>query len=191
MVAMRRGLEGREKRPAATAAAIALGLLVLAIPQATLALTIVRFEPSFASVDVGESVTIDVVADFSAPIVGFGFDLDLTSAILTFDAAPIIGLLWIPVAAPDGDGLAGLTFSGGIVGTGILLATIQLQGLTTGTAQLVASATAGDLTEGFALVGFGFDEVLFESASLLVVPELSTAMLVACGLALIGRPRRR
>jgi hypothetical protein len=169
------------------------GLLLISLATASpaLALAIVRFEPSATLVDVGDTLLVDVVADFSEPIVAFGFDLDIAPALLTAAAAPVIGPLWIGVFAPDGDGLAGLTATSGIAGTGVLLATLQLTAVgPAGSAQLLGSITQGDLTEGFGLAGEGFDSVEFEPASITVIPEVSTIYLLSVGLLLVGGVRR-
>jgi hypothetical protein len=163
--------------------------LALTTASPAFATTILRFEPSDAVVAVGNTVLVDVVADFSVPIVAFGFDLTIAPALLSLDSA-VVGPLWIGVFAPDGDGLAGLTLTSGIVGTGVVLATIELTALAPGVAQMLASITPGDLTEGFGLAGAGFDSVQFVPMSITIVPEPSVIALLGAGLLLIGSVRR-
>jgi hypothetical protein len=165
--------------------------LTIAAASPASALTIVHLEPAASVVTVGDTVTVAVVADFTEPIVAFGLDLDITPALLGADSSPVVGAAWIGVAAPDGDGLAGLTSTSGIVGTGVLLATVELTALGAGTAVLVGSITPGDLTEGFGLSTPGsFDGVQFEPGEITVVPEPSTIMLVGTALLSLGRARR-
>jgi hypothetical protein len=161
--------------------------LWLAVTTASpaLATTIVRFEPSGAVVAVGNTVLVDVVADFSVPIVAFGFDLTIAPALLSLDSA-VVGPLWIGVFAPDGDGLAGLTLTSGIVGSSVVLATLELTALIPGVAQLLASITPGDLTEGFGLAVGGFDSVQFEPTPISVVPEASVFALLGAGFVILG-----
>jgi hypothetical protein len=171
--------------------AVSCALLVaVAAAKPTAALTIVRLEPSADVVAVGDTVLVDVLADLTEPIVAFGLDLDVAPAILAASPSPAVGPLWIGVAAPDGDGLAGLTMTSGILGTDVLLATVELTALAPGVATLLGSTTPGDLTEGFGLSGTGFDTVQFEAATIRV-PEASTPLLATSAALLWVAVRRR
>jgi hypothetical protein len=158
------------------------------------ATAIVRIVPAAASLDLGETGTFEIRADLSLPVLGFGLDLAFDPGRLSMVGSPVIGPGWIPLFAPDGDGLAGLGSSGPISGSDVLLATIAVQALTPGSTDLAASWTPGDLTEGFPLDPTGFDAAVFEPATVQVIPEPGTGLLVALGLAGLVRisrwPRR-
>lgn len=157
------------------------------------ALSIVGFAPAAQSVEIGSPVSVDIVADFSDPVVGWGLDLAWAPGVVALSGAPVVGPAWNPVLAPDGDGLAGLAPPGGVSGTGVVLATLTFDGVGLGTSALALSATAGDLTEGIPLLGGGFDTTSFllGSVEVVQVPEPGLAALLAASLvALAPRPRR-
>ncbi len=147
----------------------AIAFALIALPNLSLANAIVRAIADKASIAIGETVSVELRADLSLPVVGFGLDLFPPSQ-LSVIGTPTIGPLWNAVAAPDGDGLAGLAPLTSIQGTDVLLATIVFQGASPGVATLVPGVTVGDLTEGFALNPLGFDTVQFEDA-VIAVPE--------------------
>jgi hypothetical protein len=152
----------------------------------------VRIETASPTAVLGSSFDVRIVVDLSLPVVGWGLDLGFDPAILSLDAAPIIGPDWVGVFAPDGDGLSGLTPSVGISGTDILLATLSFTADSLGTSALLLSVTAGALTEGFALDPSGFDSIVFTNGLVEVVPEPATGLLFAgalVALGLIGRAR--
>jgi len=146
------------------------------------------FNPAVKVANVGDIFTIDIVADMTNPIVGWGLDLTVTDPMYANRTAtdPVIGPDWDPAFAPDLDGLAGLAFPVGVSGPGILLATVEFQALALGTTNLVLSVTPGDLTEGFALYPSGFDNYEFSLGTINVVPEPAALALLALG-ALIRR----
>jgi hypothetical protein len=161
------------------AVAFALSLLASAPAAATVT---VRVVSPVSEVSVGETFTIELRAEASQPILGFGLDLGFDGAVLAIDAPPAIGPLWDPLVAPDGDGLAGLVFPAGLTGD-LLLATLSFEALAPGITSILASFTAGDLTEGFPLDPSGRDEdVSFTGAPIQVVPEPASGLLVAAGL---------
>jgi hypothetical protein len=161
------------------AAVFALALLASGPATATV---IVRVVSPVSEVTVGETFAIELRAEASQPIFGFGLDLGFDGALLAIDAPPAIGSLWDPLIAPDGDGLAGLVFPAGLTGD-LLLATLSFEALAPGITSIVASFTAGDLTEGLPLDPSGYDEdVSFVAAPIQVVPEPATGLLVAAGL---------
>lgn len=91
--------------------------------------------------------------------------------------------------APDGDGLAGAVFPAGLTGD-LLLATLTFQAIGAGATEVGASATPGDLTEGFPLDPSGFDaDVSFTSARV-EVPEPGLPVILALA-ALTQLLRRR
>lgn len=148
------------------------------------------FEPSPKVVNLGDTFTIDIVADMTSDIVGWGLDASLSNpAIANFTGTdPVIGPMWDPAFAPDGDGLAGLAFPAGVSGNDILLATIELTALAVGVTDITLSITPGDLTEGFALYPTGFDEAVFTAGRIEVIPE--PAALALLGLAVLALRRR-
>lgn len=149
----------------------------------------VRIEPQSQQVPLITSATftVDIVADIYQPIVGWGLDVVLTMpGVIVQNGAPAIGPAWIGAAAADGDGLAGLAFPSSVSGVGIVLATLTFNPNALGTTQLDLQLTPGDLSEGFALDPTGFASVTLTSGSVTVVPEPTTALLLAGGL-LLGR----
>lgn len=172
--------------------AVVIGCSVILGGPSASALVTVSLEPSSTIQPVGATFDVDVVADFSELIVGFGIDLTFDSAVITLDGPPLIGPDWFPAFAPDGDGLAGLIPGGPIAGNHVLLATLTFTADAIGVTDLIPGVTAGDLTEGFALWPSGFDSVVFQNGLVTVVPEPTTCALVfvgLVGLALRARPR--
>jgi hypothetical protein len=165
------------------------GLMLLA--QQVSADVIVRFNPSNTTVYTGDTFNIDVIADISDPVLGWGLDLWHDPSFLSLPGSPIIGPLWQPAFAPDGDGLAALAFPNSISGNDILLATITFKaGQTIGGTDLILSITSGDLTEGFPLDPTGFDQATFMNGHVTILPEpASVVILLISGL--LGMRRRR
>ncbi len=149
-----------------------------------------RFEPSESVVELGETFTVDIVADINSPVLGWGLDLTIVNpAVASLTASPSIGPDWFAVFAPDGDGLAGLAFPDGIAGEGIVLATLSLHADSDGETDLVLSVSEADPNEGFALDPTGFAEWAFQSGRI-VVPEPATIALMLIGAASLSRLRR-
>lgn len=173
--------------------AVALCML-LATPTAN-ASVIVSVVPAQQTVNIGDTFSVQIIADMSLPIVGWGLDFDVVDdSIVSIVTTPTIGPLWFGVGTPDGDGLAGLAFPNPVSGNGILLATIQLLADEFGETDLLLSYTSGDLTEGFALQQPGqFDSVEFIGGHVTVVPAPGAlvAVLVGCGGLITRHGRRR
>ncbi len=173
-----------------------LAALLLAgglLPASSDAATIVRFVLADPGVAPGASTTLEIRADFDTPVLGFGVDLVLDPAVLAAVSAPVIGPAWTPVFAPDGDGLAGLALPAGVVGSDVLLASLAVTRLSPARTQIGGAITAGDLSEGFPLVGSGFDPVTFVPAAVAAVPEPTAAMILgilAGWFSVRGRSRR-
>jgi hypothetical protein len=177
-----------------------LGVSLLAIPEPADAVRLgivfssaaVGFAPELSQVAVGEAFDVEIRADFSlAPVLGFGLDVSFDPAILAFESPPEIAAPWLPVFAPDGDGLAGVAFDAGLLGDDLLLAVLHLRALGPGSSALVLSATPDDLTEGFALDPEGFALApIFGAGGVQVVPEPGPGLLVAAGLAALALGRR-
>lgn len=152
---------------------------------------IVRFEPDQAVLSLGDTSEVQIVADISEPVVGWGLDLTFDGMIVSQVGSPMIGSAWLEVLAADGDGLAAIAFPPSISGTGILLATVLFSGDMTGETDLIASITIGDLAEGFPLDPSGFAAITFENGHVTVIPEPGTLVLAALGgLAVMRRTRR-
>jgi len=166
-------------------------LLVWLIPASSGAVT-VSFLPSDSVVALGDTFSVDIVADFTDPVLGWGLDVSFDTSILALNGSPTISPLWTPTFAPDGDGLAALAFSNPVSGTGVLLATLSFDAIDFGTSDLMASVTMGDLSEGFPLVTGGFDNLTVVAGSVTAVPIPAAVWLFGSGLiGLIGIARRR
>jgi hypothetical protein len=171
----------------------ALGLAlagVLGLDGAASATPMVAVLPSATSVGVGESFSVDLVADLDAAILGWGLDLAVSGPATLDPGPPGIGASWTPLAAPDGDGLAGAAFPVGVQGTGILLATLSFTATAPGTVLLQVEITPGDLTEGFALDPTGFAASPVLGSAEVSVPEPGSSMLVLPALAALRRRRQ-
>jgi hypothetical protein len=181
-------------------AALAAGIVSLA--PAARALTTLRIEPGAGAsvvdgvleVREGRSASVDVFAtiDSATPIIGFGLDLDHDDLLLGASPAAV-GSAWIEVFSADGDGLAGLAAPPGVSGDDVLLASVEILGLTRGLTSLSLSVSEDDPSEGFALQAVGaFDVVDFGSAlPVLVTPEPGTGVLLGAALAGVAGWRRR
>jgi hypothetical protein len=156
-----------------------------------LATVIVDVQPASSEVTVGQVFSASIVATIPDPVVGWGLDLDFNHAVLSLVGSPVIGPLWLPATALDGDGLAGLAFPSSISGTSILLATVQLSAIAPGSTDLTLGVTAGDLTEGFPLDPTGFTTMTLGSAHVTAVPEPAAVALLAVAGMLAMRPWRR
>lgn len=151
---------------------------------------VVRFDPPQRTVGLGETFSIDILADISDPLLGWGLDLSFDPSILAQLGTPGIGPQWISAFAPDGDGLAALAFPESVSGMNILLASVTFSAAALGETDLMLSTTPGDFTEGFALDPTGFAEPGFHSAHVVVVPEPATGFLAVIALSSIGLATR-
>ncbi len=178
---------------------LALATITLVNDTARAAIS-VSIEPSYTLVNVGETFTVDILADITSidAIVGWGMDLSFDSLILSHN--PLTNVLIGPSfsAAPtlDGDGLAGLLpFSPppitGVSGNDVLLATMTFQATQTGTTALAGGFTLSDLTEGFVQLGGGQVDVAFNGGLVQVIPAPTAAVLGLIGLAAVATTRRR
>lgn len=151
----------------------------------------VYFQPQDSSAQVGGNLSIDLLANIPDPVLGWGLDVTFNTSIINRTGIAV-GPQWSPAMAADGDGLAGLAFPLPISGDNVLLATLSFDALAQGSTPLEASATVGDLTEGFALASGGFAEVVYTPGSAAVVPIPAAAWLFGSGLlALVGIARRK
>jgi hypothetical protein len=178
--------------PSVWSGSLASLLTALALAAPAAGTVVLRLDPGRFFHDPGDLFAVDLLADLSDPVLGFGLDLHFDPEVVAPVGDPTIGPDWFPVTAPDGDGLAGAAFPAGVVGDGVQLVTLTFEALSAGDAGFWMGFTPGDLTEGFALDPFGRDTVVYESAPRVqVVPEPSTALLLALGLAGIASLRAR
>jgi hypothetical protein len=150
----------------------------------------VRFDPADTTVEVGNSIDINIVADIGDPILGWGLDLSYDDTIITQLGNPTIGPLWQPTSAPDGDNLAALAFPDSVSGNDVTLATIKVWTKALGQSDLTLGITPGDNTEGFPLDPTGFAQATFITGHITVTPEpAGILMLLTSGLILLGKRR--
>lgn len=172
--------------------ACSLALLLLACPA--MAGIYVHFNPEYTFVDIAAgSVTVDMLADIpeDTPIIGWGLDLVQYGASAVYAPPPVIGPLFDPVFAPDGDELAGLVPPfpppGTVWGNNVLLATITFNLVDLGYTYFEASYTTFDLTEGFIGEDGFIEPVVSGCAHIYVTPEPTALALLGLGLALVRR----
>jgi hypothetical protein len=155
----------------------------------------ITLAPDASEYVVGDTVTVDVFASTTDPLVGYGFDFVLDDdAILSYEGFSAVDP-FTKVLSADGDGVAGLSFTGGATGGNLLLGTATFNAAGEGDVVVNVGVTSGDLSEGFGSNGEGvfldFDSapatITVQSAA---VPEPATmAMLVGGGLLLLRRRR--
>jgi hypothetical protein len=164
--------------------ALLIGLLV----SPALAGIVVSFNPPTQVWPPSGDATVDIVANIPEldAIIGWGLDLGLTGNPAALTGPPLIGPLFTPAYAPDGDGLAGLVPPPAIVfGPQVVLASLVLHTANPlGTTYLDASYTPGDLFEGL-MTENGFAQVSFLQGS--ITPE--PASLALLGLLVLLRRR--
>jgi len=163
-----------------------VGLFILGITSSALAHTHVYFNPGSDTVVIGDSFSIDILANITNPILGFGLDLTFSdNSILTFDGYSVgTGFFQTPPDLDPEIDLGALAMPSSISGAGVLLACLDFTAAACGDTDLLLSATFGDFTEGFPLDPFGFDTWTYDSGniSVSVVPEPSTLLLALFGL---------
>ncbi len=171
---------------------VSAALLGLVLSPAMAAIT-VSLTPAVVDVPtVGGTAVFDAYANIpeSDAIVGFGFDPGIAGTGVVFDSFAVAAP-FDPVATPDGDGIAGLTFPGPVWGANVHLGTLTFTRTSYlspgGTPILLGDSYPLDLTEGFALVNPGaFAQVTYVGG--LITPEpTALALLALGGLALLRR----
>jgi hypothetical protein len=161
-------------------------------------------EVSRSKVTVGQTFDVKIFADFSDPIISFGFHFEYDSALVALEnihLAPAFSSLQSNYA----DGVAALAYPNVAEGNRVLLATGHFRARTAGAGDIGVDVTSGDSTEGFALAGCGQAEANFTSDSVTikdrepptkpkppVVPEPTSMVCLLAGLGLLrGRGRAR
>ncbi len=139
-----------------------------------------RLESPANTYTTGDAVDVEVYATTSAQLVGFGFDLIAGDELdyNGYDTGPAFTSVR---GTPDGDGIAGLAFSGALDGVDILLGTAHYDAALVGEVLVQLTTTAGDLTEGFARFGTGFFDVNATPLSLSIVEPHDTLPPVVVG----------
>jgi hypothetical protein len=172
-------------------AACVAACLLLAAGIASAAQVTVRVEPPLTIVPIFDTFTVDLVADITVPVLGWGLDIDLSDpAVASVVGLPAIGGEWVPASSSDGDGLAGVAFPSSVQGADILLATITYSADALGVTDLIPGVTPGDLTEGFALDPDGFATLELIGGQVFVLPEPATLLLLGvAGGFLVSRRR--
>ncbi|MEQ8771048.1 MAG: cohesin domain-containing protein [Phycisphaerales bacterium] len=143
---------------------------------------VVRFNPEQSFGEIGDEVTVQVVADVSAAseLVGFGFDLCFDPLILQHDAAVQVdvGVAFVPISSADGDGLAGVILPTDmpVSGQTVVLAEVTFTAIAEGASSLDILTTPGDLLEGFFGVGGAELDSEFVAGLVLIGPAGGTAI---------------
>jgi len=178
--------------------AITLALVSASTARAGFTDVSVRIEPPVQTVPLGANFTIDIVADITPPVVGWGLDLTRDNLPVASQVGlPAINFPWVAANAADGDSLCALAFpfapvNGSISGDSILLATLTFHADSIGQTFLTPSATPGDLTEGFPLDPFGFASAGYTPGLVIVTPEPACGLIgLSCVLPVFRHCRRR
>jgi hypothetical protein len=164
---------------------LALTSLLLAAPASA---AVIAYVIAPVSVDVGTQFDIELRGNLGDPTLGWGLDLGFDPAVVQPVGAPTIGPDWIAATASDGDGLAGIALTG--LSGDRRLAVVRFQAIALGSTSFVLSDTLADLSEGFALDPTGFATVQYQSATVNVVPEPATALLLVLGITGLAARRR-
>ena len=165
-------------------------LVLLASAPVVSADITVYFDPADSVVGLGQTVTVDIRADFDDPVVAWGLDLSIEQPEYAAWTNPVLGPDWnAPGESLDDDWLVGLRFPSGNYGD-VLLATVTFEGLAVGET-LLSLSYGPEEDEGFLLEAGPLEgNVQFSPGSLTVVPEPGGLVLLALG-ALTIRLRRR
>jgi hypothetical protein len=165
-------------------------LAALASAPAASGSIVVFFEPEDPTVEVGETVDVEIRATIDQSVVAWGLDLIIDKPLYAGWTSTVIGPLWDSTTTLDLDGLAGVRFPPGVTGD-VLLATLTLEGLSEGETLLSLGVTPEE-DEGLLWeVGGLATGVQFDSATLTVTPEPTTLALLMLSSCWGLRRRRR
>jgi hypothetical protein len=115
---------------------------------------LVSSQPAKSSVLVNESFTVEITADITENILGFGLDLLFDPALLVVSDFTIVAP-FLPLRSPDGDHLAGLAYPRDVTGRDVALVTVTFLPLAAGKAEIAVGFTEDDPAEGFPEYGVG------------------------------------
>ena len=170
---------------------IVCALLLTAALAASPALATVNV--SFVAQDsvipnVGDTVQVDVMANFTDAMTGWGLDLIIDDPGIAAVTDFVVGVSWDPISSLDGDDIGGLRFPPGVGPGDVLLGTFTFQGLAEGTTG-ISMTYQREEDEGFLTELSGYDEdVVYVGGTIEVLPEpASLALLALGGLALLRR----
>ncbi|MEE9295116.1 MAG: hypothetical protein V3W34_09195 [Phycisphaerae bacterium] len=188
----------------------ALMSLCILVGPASAEVIDIRLETATDTYNPGDVVDVDILASTSSLLVAYGFDLDADANLSYTGFDPASGFVGVS-ATPDGDGIVGLSFSGGVEGVDVLLGTAHFSAVSIGAAIIELTMTPNDLTEGFARFGSGFFDISTAPLALSIVapdgpitlsgggggggggnpsvPEPANVVLIASGLFVVVRRR--
>lgn len=177
--------------------------LGLATPPAEA--VVLKFQPAAATVNVGNQVTIDMLADIgdNEPVIGFDLNLGFDPSIASL-VSVVFGSAWDPISfwgsdtwllgiAPYDDTLGQLS----VTGNDVVLASLTFGGVAPGTTEL--TALLDEFTNGFFLLPTDEDPFPVIGAEVIpgslqvqqAVPEPATLALLLPGLLGVGMLARR
>ncbi len=150
--------------------------------------------PSVTEAVVGQSVVVQVLADLSEPVIGFGFDFVFDPTLLRLDSVTIPQPFVSLVGSRQSGGVLAMAYPNNAQGTASLLASARFTTLSPGLAVVGIVADPGDKTQGFPELQVGeYSTVTVRTAGIrIVVPEPSTVLFLAVGiLAMFWLPYHR
>lgn len=167
-----------------------VGLVVGLLAGAASADIVTYFDPADETLNLNQSVTVDLRATIPAdePLLGWGLDVvQLDETVVSLESVTI-GPAFMQLPDGDGDGLIANTGfpPAGVTGD-LLLATLTLKGIAIGETDIIADYTPDDGTEGLYLDPTGMGTLAAQTGHITVVPEPAALML----LLVAGLIRRR
>jgi hypothetical protein len=171
----------------------AAAVLAALITTPTLANVTLHLSPEGSTIaGVGSTTAVDIRADFTQSIIGWGLDVQLGQPGIAELVGISFGSFWDGGVSIDGDGLSAISdpmqYPLGIgPGSDILLATLTFEGLAVGVTPVTLSIS-GEEDEGFLLGDLsGYDTVTFAAGTITVPEPAGVALALLGGLALLRR----